>query len=60
MDVFVSTALVDIYAKCGCLYDALKVLDKMSQRNVVSWNTMVVGCAHNGCPAETLEFLRKM
>jgi len=35
-DVFVETALVDMYAKCGCIGTARYIFDKMSERNVVS------------------------
>ncbi|XP_057848839.2 pentatricopeptide repeat-containing protein At4g02750 [Cryptomeria japonica] len=42
-DVFVGSCLVDMYAKCGNVEDARNVFDKMHQRNVVSWNTMIAG-----------------
>eukprot|EP01018_Ginkgo_biloba_P008611 Gb_26723 [translate_table: standard] len=59
-DVFVGTALVDMYAKCGRVVDAYKVFDKMPMRDVVSWNAMVVGYAQNGHVDEAMEFFRKM
>ncbi|XP_042404543.1 pentatricopeptide repeat-containing protein At3g16610-like [Zingiber officinale] len=37
LDVFVSTALLDMYLKCGCLEDAHEVLCKMPQKDV-AWN----------------------
>jgi pentatricopeptide repeat protein len=40
-DVFVGSSLVDMYAKCGNLEDAHQVFDKMSQRDLVSWNVMI-------------------
>ncbi|GJR60681.1 pentatricopeptide repeat-containing protein [Tanacetum coccineum] len=46
-DVRVQTAFVDFYAKCGMLWDARKVFDEMSERDVVSWNAMISGCV--GC-----------
>ncbi|CAN6462884.1 unnamed protein product [Victoria cruziana] len=47
-DVFVATALIDMYCKCGCLGSAFKVFEDMSQRDVVAWNSMVAGCALHG------------
>ncbi|XP_057861159.2 uncharacterized protein LOC131069670 [Cryptomeria japonica] len=60
LDVFIGTALVDMYAKCVCLDEARQVFDKMSQKNVVSWNAIVAGSAQNGRPVETLEIFRQM
>ena len=37
-NVFIGTALVDMYVKCQSLEDARNVFDKMPERNVVSWN----------------------
>ncbi|EFJ26229.1 hypothetical protein SELMODRAFT_173113 [Selaginella moellendorffii] len=43
----VGTALVDLYAKCGRLEDAVLVFQQMPSRNVVSWNALVSACARN-------------
>ncbi|XP_058092997.1 pentatricopeptide repeat-containing protein At3g26782, mitochondrial [Magnolia sinica] len=53
-DVFVSSALVDMYAKCGELGDARKVFDEMPHRNVVSWTSMIVGYVQNGAAREAV------
>lgn len=58
--VFVGTALVDMYAKCGSLENARHVFDKIHQRNVVTWTTMVAGYAHNGHVDEALELFDSM
>ncbi|KAL0320412.1 UNVERIFIED_CONTAM: Pentatricopeptide repeat-containing protein [Sesamum radiatum] len=42
-DVYVRTALVDFYVKCGCLEEAREVFDGMSERDIVAWNAMVSG-----------------
>ncbi|KAJ8541560.1 hypothetical protein K7X08_002376 [Anisodus acutangulus] len=43
--VFAMNTLMDFYAKCGGnLGSARKVFDEMSERDVVSWNTMI--CAY--------------
>ncbi|GAB4855681.1 hypothetical protein Ancab_024323 [Ancistrocladus abbreviatus] len=46
-DVFVGSALVGMYAKCSDVMDALKVFDEMPERNLVSWNSMIVGMVEN-------------
>lgn len=40
-DPFVETGLMDMYASCGSIKDARNVFDEMSQRDVVTWNTMI-------------------
>jgi pentatricopeptide repeat protein len=54
LDVYVGSALLDMYAKCASLEHAFQVFDKMSRRNVVSWNAMISGCAQNGHAKDAL------
>lgn len=47
-DVYVCTALVDFYLKCGCLVEAREVFDGMPERDVVAWNAMISGFSSHG------------
>ncbi|KAK9080417.1 hypothetical protein SSX86_000175 [Deinandra increscens subsp. villosa] len=47
-DVYVETALVGVYTKLGDMETAHKVFDEMSERNVVSWNSMIDGYLRSG------------
>ncbi|XP_057833052.2 pentatricopeptide repeat-containing protein At3g12770 [Cryptomeria japonica] len=60
LDVVVASALVDMYAKCGSIGKACVIFDEMSQRNVVSWNAMIVGYAQNGLVEKALESFKQM
>eukprot|EP01018_Ginkgo_biloba_P031205 Gb_32921 [translate_table: standard] len=60
LDVFVTTALVDMYAKCGSVEIARQLFDKMSEKDVVSWNAMIAGYAQNGHAKEALELFNQM
>nr|XP_027095764.1 putative pentatricopeptide repeat-containing protein At1g69350, mitochondrial [Coffea arabica] len=40
-DMYIDTALIDMYAKCGELQIARKVFDSMLERSVVSWSTLL-------------------
>eukprot|EP01018_Ginkgo_biloba_P018551 Gb_27291 [translate_table: standard] len=60
LDIVVSNALVDMYAKCGNLERARQLFDGMSQRDVISWNAMIAGYAQNGQVEEALQLFQKM
>jgi pentatricopeptide repeat protein len=71
-DVFMGSSLVDMYAKCGSMEDALSVFNKMLSWNVVSWNAMLIEhyacmvdlgeeeCVANNILKQTLKMLQAM
>ncbi|KAK9269288.1 hypothetical protein L1049_001058 [Liquidambar formosana] len=59
-DMLVSSALVDMYSKCGETADAWTVFELMPTRNAVSWNSIIVGYAQNGRDLEALTLYEKM
>ncbi|KAJ7514799.1 hypothetical protein O6H91_23G059500 [Diphasiastrum complanatum] len=59
-DVIVGSALVDMYAKCGCLEDAREVFNKMNKRDVFSWTAMIAGYARQGLGKEALVLYEQM
>lgn len=59
-DVKLSTALLDMYAKCGRLNSALRVFKSMPERNVVTWNAMLGGLAMHGKGAMVLDMFDQM
>lgn len=44
-DPFIQTGLIGMYAACGRIIDARLLFDKMSNRDVVTWNIMIDGYA---------------
>ncbi|XVE74620.1 hypothetical protein DITRI_Ditri12bG0032000 [Diplodiscus trichospermus] len=42
-DVFIGSALIDMYSKCGFCDDARKYFDEMPSKNVVSWSSLIAG-----------------
>ncbi|XP_028095033.1 pentatricopeptide repeat-containing protein At4g14050, mitochondrial-like [Camellia sinensis] len=52
--LFVSNALVDIYAKCSDILVAKTILDTMCRRDIVSWTSIIVGMAQHGQANESL------
>ncbi|RDX69105.1 Pentatricopeptide repeat-containing protein, partial [Mucuna pruriens] len=47
-DPFIQTALIAMYAACGRIHDARFMFDKMSHRDVVTWNIMIHGYTQSG------------
>lgn len=60
IDVFIGTALVDMYSKCGCLNSAFSVFELMKVKNVLTWTSMATGLALNGRGNETPDLLNRM
>ncbi|KAK9167415.1 hypothetical protein Scep_002606 [Stephania cephalantha] len=60
IDNFMETALVDMYAKCCCLEDALEVFNKMKERDTFTWTTIITGCAQNNHGETAIRYFRQM
>jgi pentatricopeptide repeat protein len=54
------TALIDLYVKCGSLVYARKVFDKMQERNIISWSTLISGYGIHGHGREALYLFDQM
>nr|XP_043611270.1 pentatricopeptide repeat-containing protein At1g43980, mitochondrial [Erigeron canadensis] len=54
-DPVVSSSLVEMYSKCG-FFDAAKIIfDKMEIKDIISWNSMILGFTYNGKTEESLK-----
>ncbi|KAK9666004.1 hypothetical protein RND81_14G152800 [Saponaria officinalis] len=58
--IAVNNALVAMYAKCGNLYDAKQLFDRMPEHNVVSLNTLIDGYSQHGFGNEALRLFNHM
>ncbi|KAM7269688.1 hypothetical protein ACFE04_025185 [Oxalis oulophora] len=47
-NLFIDTALIDMYSKCGDLTTAQRTFKRMPEKNVVSWSTMIAGFGIHG------------
>ena len=54
-DIHIGTALVDMFAKCGCLEMALQIFNGIPSRNIFTWNALLGGLAMHGHGREALE-----
>lgn len=53
-DVFVGSALIGMYCKCGDVDGARNFFDMMPSKSTVSWNEMIHGYAQNGRGGEAV------
>ncbi|KAM0944178.1 putative tetratricopeptide-like helical domain superfamily, DYW domain-containing protein [Dioscorea sansibarensis] len=60
LTVNLGTALMDFYAKCGCIENSVEVFEKMPVKNSWSWTVLIKGLASNGCGREALKFFSAM
>ncbi|XXG86328.1 hypothetical protein AAC387_Pa11g1246 [Persea americana] len=59
-DIPVSNSLMDMYAKCGFVEFSRNVFDKMIDRDLTTWNTMLTGYAVNGRASDGLKLFEEM
>lgn len=59
-NLLLENALVDMYAKCGCLLEAREVFDKMMLRDVASWTSMISAYGMCGQGRNAVELFAKM
>jgi pentatricopeptide repeat protein len=62
LDVYVGTCLVDLYAKCGKLADAMLFFESMPRRSTSTgpWNAIMAGLGVHGHGAKTLGLFSQM
>ncbi|XP_037411007.1 pentatricopeptide repeat-containing protein At3g02330, mitochondrial-like isoform X2 [Triticum dicoccoides] len=60
VDEYISSTLIDMYAKCGYMQDSLLMFEKAQKRDFVSWNAMICGYALHGQGAEALKMFDRM
>ncbi|KAL0390303.1 UNVERIFIED_CONTAM: putative pentatricopeptide repeat-containing protein, chloroplastic [Sesamum calycinum] len=57
---FVGSALINMYSRCGSIEEAAEVFERMKEREVSTYNSMIVGFALNGKSTQALEMFQRM
>jgi pentatricopeptide repeat protein len=60
LEVGVATALVDMYMKCSCHEEAIRLFHRMPKKDVVIWAAVISGLKQNGLPDESLQVFKCM
>lgn len=59
-DIYVQTALVDMYVKCSRIDYAYNLFERMSERDIASWNVIIVGFSQLGFLDRVLSLFNQM
>ncbi|KAK8476589.1 hypothetical protein V6N11_027638 [Hibiscus sabdariffa] len=60
LELIVATSLVDMYANIGLIDSAVQVFSEIHVKDLISWNTLIMGLAHHGRVVETLELFKEL
>ncbi|KAG6526842.1 pentatricopeptide repeat-containing protein At3g26540-like isoform X1 [Zingiber officinale] len=60
LNAIVRGALVDMYSKCRLIEYAIKIFEEESTRDLILWNTIILGCAYNGRGEQSLDLFEEM
>lgn len=60
MDIFLASSLIDMYCKCGTIERAFMVFNRVAQKDVTLWTTMIAGLAFHGFGKKALELFHEM
>ncbi|KAI3907921.1 hypothetical protein MKW92_045678 [Papaver armeniacum] len=60
LDVYIGSALIDMYSKCGNLDRSLVIFFKLREKNLFCWNAIIEGLAVHGSGEAALDMFRRM
>lgn len=58
--IFPSNCLIDMYGKCGSVEEATSVFHKITDKDVVSWNSIISASGRNGSLKLAASFFQQM
>ncbi|KAF7831192.1 putative pentatricopeptide repeat-containing protein [Senna tora] len=59
-DTILLNTMITVYSTCGRIEDAKRIFKTMSNRTMITWNSMLVGLSQNACPGEALDIFCQM
>ncbi|KAK9103575.1 hypothetical protein Sjap_020829 [Stephania japonica] len=60
MDDYLATALIDLYAKCGCIDKANELFHGLKNKDVLAYSAMILGFGINGKPLDSIRSFEEM
>ncbi|KAI3842743.1 hypothetical protein MKW98_015410 [Papaver atlanticum] len=59
-NLVLENALIDMYAKCGCLVEAREIFDQMRNRDIVTWTSLISAYGMSGQGRDAVDLFSKM
>eukprot|EP00250_Pteridium_aquilinum_P025999 c3207_g1_i1 orf=178-972(+) len=59
-NLFIASAMVDMYAKCAMLARAQEVFEKLQNRDVILWNALIAGFVEHGYFEKAIYYFDQM
>ncbi|TXG55064.1 hypothetical protein EZV62_020320 [Acer yangbiense] len=59
-DTFLCNILIDMYGKCGCTGSSVKLFDRMTDRNLITWTALISTLGLNGFAHDAVKTFREM
>ncbi|XP_024005915.1 pentatricopeptide repeat-containing protein At4g21300 isoform X2 [Eutrema salsugineum] len=56
----IGCAVIDMYAKCGRMDLAHEIFGRLSEKDIVAWNSMITRCAQSDNPSAAVDIFREM
>nr|GEW85233.1 pentatricopeptide repeat-containing protein At1g31430 [Tanacetum cinerariifolium] len=60
IDAVCGTALIDMYAKCGCIDKSIEVFYRLHDKDTASWTSIICALSVNGKTSKALELFAEM
>ncbi|KAL3535805.1 hypothetical protein ACH5RR_004266 [Cinchona calisaya] len=60
IDAVVGTALIEMYAKCGCIEKSLDIFSRLKEKDTALWTAVICALAMNGKSSKALELFSGM
>jgi pentatricopeptide repeat protein len=59
-DATIGSSILDMYAKCGSMVEAIRCFEKIGARDVICWNAMITGCIQHSLHKGAMELFQRM
>ncbi|XVE83650.1 hypothetical protein DITRI_Ditri16bG0103500 [Diplodiscus trichospermus] len=59
-DPFVGTALLGLYGRYGCVFEAVQAFEHMPWKSLVTWNSVISLCAQHGLVEDCMFLFREL
>jgi len=59
-DIIVIGAVLDMYARCGAMEEALGIFNRLPKRDLVAWTSLIMGYGSLGQASDAIELFERM